>query len=71
MIAHTKSKLQGRLDLLTSNLEVYSGKGNHLIKFLRMKKNDYTEYINMLSFFESNALEFFLDQHHIDYPFLR
>jgi hypothetical protein len=71
LIEHAKTKLKDRINLSESNFDNYLGKGNHLLKFLRMNKFDYNEFINGLSFFESNALESLLNQHRIDYPFLR
>lgn len=69
LVEHAQEKLQTRLDLSADNLENYSGKGSHLIKFIRMNEVDYYKYINALSFFESNVLESLLDAQQIDYPF--
>jgi len=69
LIVHAKVKLQDRLDLKLNSLENYSGKGNHLIKFLTMTQSQYEDYIDELLYIKSSALEECLIGFNINYPF--
>ena len=69
LIEHAKTKLKSRLDLSADNLGNYSGKGNHLIKFLKMTKKQYEDYINELLYIKSSTLEECFIAYNINYPF--